>query len=57
MDLGVRPVAVSVEKAAEGVFHGAGHLCENVGLDGGELDDVGAQEHLGDVDAVFVDVV
>ena len=42
VDLGVGPVAVAVEESAEGVFHGAGHLGEDVSLDGGELDDVGA---------------
>ena len=53
----VGPVAVLVEQAAEGVLHRARGGGEDVGLHGGQMDDVLADEALGDREALRVDLV
>ena len=56
MDNTVRPVALLVEKSAEGVLHRAGDHCEHVSLDGGQVDDVPVEEELWQKNAVRKDV-
>ena len=53
----MRPVAALVEKAAKGVFHGARCSREDMGLHGRQMNDVLAEEALGDVKATRVDLV
>ena len=57
VDDGMGPVAMLVEESAERVLHGAGGGGEDVGLDGGEVDDVFPDEPLGDHEAIRVNLV
>ena len=51
------PVPALVEQPAERIFHGPGGGGEDVSLDRGKMDDVFADEALGDVEPVGIDVV
>lgn len=51
------PVAPFVEEAAEGIFHGAGCGGKYVGLHGGQVDDVFADQAPGNVESVGVDLI
>ena len=57
VDPGVGVVAVFAQQPAEGVFHRPGGGGVHVGLDRGQVDDVLADEVIGDADAFGVDVV
>ncbi|MBN9494891.1 hypothetical protein J0H33_16325 [bacterium] len=50
-------MAAVVEQPAEGVLHGAGHGREDVGLEGGHVDDVCAEERLGHLDTIGEDLI
>ena len=53
----VGPVALTVQQAAKGVLHGAGHGGKDVGFHGGQVHDVLAGENLRYLDALRVNIV
>lgn len=57
MNDGMRPVTALVEQAAKGIFHGACGGGEDVGFDGGEMDDVFIDKAFGDMKAFGIDFV
>ena len=57
VDHRVRPVAMFVEQTAKGILHGAGCGGEHVGLDRRQMDDVFADEPLGNHEALGIDLV
>ncbi len=48
---------VFIEQAAEGVFHGAGGRCENMGFNCGEVNDVFPDKPFGNHEAIWVYLV
>ncbi len=57
VDDGMRPVAVAVQQATKGVFHGAGDGGENVGFYSGQVDHIHPHQSFGDKNALGIDFI
>ena len=53
----MRPMPFVIQQTTERIFHGSGNRSEYVGLDRGQVDNILTDEHLGNPDALGVDLV